>query len=328
MTIISVVICTYNREKYLGWLLESLEKQSAARDTYEIIIVDNNSTDATRQIAQAFCDKYDNARYSLEEAQGLSQARNRGSSESRGEYLAFIDDDAKAPENWLEVGLETISTLSPEVFGGPYYACFEDDKPRWAKDEYWSSTEWLGEESRWFDENSSLTGGNLFIKRDILEKVGGFNPEFGMSGGSLAYGEDNEIQTRLRQRFPSIGVYYNVDLYIQHYVREDKFSPWWYLQRRLKDGITSYRLYKKGGRIKPGFLDLPKAIVKLALESTRFVFQSTFAFLFRSRERYPFMMNYIYEAGHAPLWIIGYQFERARQSLKNVGRIIGGTAHG
>ncbi|MGD8458252.1 MAG: glycosyltransferase family 2 protein [Anaerolineales bacterium] len=315
MIIISVVICTYNREKYLRWLFESLEAQTADKGTYEIIIVDNNSTDGTAEVSREFCQKNPNARYYLEEKQGLSHARNRGISEGRGEYIAFIDDDATAPENWVEVALDTIKRHSPEIFGGPYFACFEKEKPRWAKDEYWSSTEWLGNDTCWFDEKKSLTGGNLFIRRDLLEEIGGFDPEYGMTGEKLNYGEERDVQDRLRKRYPSIGIYYLMDLYIYHFVRGEKLSAWWYIRLRLKSGAIAYRLYKHAGRIKSGFLDFPKSIIRLAFQSVRFAVLFVYTLINRSKEQYPYMMNFIYEVGHDSFWLMGYEFERLRQSL-------------
>jgi Glycosyltransferases involved in cell wall biogenesis len=98
---LSVIFCTYNREKYLYNALKSISQQNIPYHDYEIVMVNNNSTDSTESICKQF--RYDypgvNFRYFLETQQGLSYARNRGVQESRGDILVFVDDDATAFES-------------------------------------------------------------------------------------------------------------------------------------------------------------------------------------------------------------------------------------
>ena len=91
--LISVVICTYNRAALLANLLENLSAQSIDPSTYEIIIVDNNSLDQTRNVVEAFATSHGNVSYGFEACQGLSWARNHGYRIARGEYVAYLDDD-------------------------------------------------------------------------------------------------------------------------------------------------------------------------------------------------------------------------------------------
>lgn len=98
---ISVVVCTFNRADILPLALQSLCEQTPHHDQTEIIVVDNNSPDNTRQVVDEFIEKYPNIRYCFEPIQGLSHARNRGWREARGEYVGYLDDDAKAPPEWL-----------------------------------------------------------------------------------------------------------------------------------------------------------------------------------------------------------------------------------
>ncbi|MGB5916428.1 MAG: glycosyltransferase family A protein, partial [Phormidesmis sp.] len=98
--LISAIICTHNREQYLGAAIDSLLAQTL--DCYEIIVVDNASTDATAAIAKSRVDSAANnaantkVRYIYEPTLGLSVARNRGAKEAQGEILAYLDDDAEA----------------------------------------------------------------------------------------------------------------------------------------------------------------------------------------------------------------------------------------
>jgi len=128
---ISVIICTYNRADLLADVLQTVCEQSLERSEYEIIIIDNNSTDETPTIGQSFVALYPNVRCFVEMKQGLSHARNRGWQEARGEYVAYIDDDCKVPPKWLACADTIISEHAPDILGGPYFAFYNRPKPVW-----------------------------------------------------------------------------------------------------------------------------------------------------------------------------------------------------
>src|SRR5271168_746976 len=100
---ISVLVCTYNRAQMLGRTIDSVVAQTLPESLgWELIIVDNNSSDQTRQVIEDFRLRYpERIRYLFEPQQGISHARNAGIRESRGEILAFIDDDETADTGWL-----------------------------------------------------------------------------------------------------------------------------------------------------------------------------------------------------------------------------------
>ena len=129
--IFSVIICTYNRVGLLSGALESIGHQKFDNKKFEIIVVDNNSTDYSKSLVESFIKKYPNTRYIIEPHQGLSFARNRGWMEARGEYVAYIDDDARAEKNWLEVALMCFKEIQPEpkVVGGPILPYYTIEKP-------------------------------------------------------------------------------------------------------------------------------------------------------------------------------------------------------
>ena len=112
---ITVIICTYNREKYIRPLLDSLAANDLPRTDYEILLVDNNCTDGTRAVCGEFAKA--NAgltfRYLTEPEQGLSAARNKGIREAHGDILVYVDDDALVDSHYLrdyaECGVDFIS---------------------------------------------------------------------------------------------------------------------------------------------------------------------------------------------------------------------------
>src|ERR1700722_16738649 len=101
--IVSVIICTYNRCKSLATALESVaaSKLPDSMD-WEVLVIDNNSSDKTSEVAQGFCQRFPNRfRYFFEPRQGKSFALNTGIQAARGEVLAFTDDDVIVEPTWL-----------------------------------------------------------------------------------------------------------------------------------------------------------------------------------------------------------------------------------
>ncbi len=132
---ISVVICTYNRDKFIGESLNCLAKQDLSPDAFEIIVVDNNSTDNTASIVKKFIEAHPglNIRYVLEPNKGLSFARNRGIQEAKAPIITYIDDDAEATRSFLQSIVsfmqtdQTIAGIGGKVI--PKYS--ESDEPKW-----------------------------------------------------------------------------------------------------------------------------------------------------------------------------------------------------
>lgn len=183
----SVVVCTYNRADLLVDALETLGQQDFDPSLYEIIVVDNNSQDHTRQVTAEFSQRHPPIRYCFEPNQGISHARNRGWQEARGKYVAYIDDECRVPPQWLAIAQEVIQQVAPGVFGGPYFACYPSAKPAWFKDEYGSHSK--GKTARLLNSDEYLSEANLFCDRLLLKAVGGFDPNFGHRGKALATGK-------------------------------------------------------------------------------------------------------------------------------------------
>src|SRR5690349_1483083 len=118
--LITVAICTYNRARYLPHAIESLVGQSLAASQFEILIVDNASTDPTHEVVKRYLPKLSNLRYLYEPRQGLSHARNTAWQSAEGKYVAYLDDDAQANPHWLIGILRHFeqSTPTPWSVGG------------------------------------------------------------------------------------------------------------------------------------------------------------------------------------------------------------------
>ncbi len=243
---ISVIICTYNRASFLPKGIESLSH--CKTKAYEVIVVDNNSHDNTAAVVSRLAS--DNPtlplRYVFEPEQGLSNARNRGITEARGEVLLFIDDDAYVCDNYLDRLESYLAQKSGYgIFGGKITPEFIDcPRPQWLCrwSLGWVSGLDLGNKSKPFPKGKYPFGGNSAIRRSVIEKVGGYNPSLGRNAGSLGGGEEKDLYRR------AIGagkkMFYCPDLELFHLIPKER-TTLKYVDR-YADGIgTSERVRSK-----------------------------------------------------------------------------------
>lgn len=294
--LISVVICTRNRVDLLRDAIQSVCDQEYASENFEIIVVDNGSVDDTATLVQGFCDTYSFVRYVMEPKLGLSHARNRGWQEARGEYVAYLDDDAKASPQWLKVASLVIQDASPAALGGPYKSFHKTVHPVWFKEQYGSRS--MADQPG--PLNNFLSGGNFFVRRDILSHLGGFDPTLGMAGNRVAYAEEVHLQRRICEEIPGAVVYYHPDILIYHLVRAEKYDLKWRLTSSFASGRDLY--FSKLKRKRP--VSQMVFTAKVLLE----FFDVVFGFLVRNRKQYPFWQNYVYERVGKWFAKLGYSY--------------------
>lgn len=306
---VSVVVCTYNRVDLLPIVLDSLGRQTLDESLFEVIIVDNNSSDRTREVAEAYCLRHPNFRYVLEQKQGLSHARNRGWQEAGGTYVGYIDDDGKAPEQWLTVAKEIITEQAPGVMGGPYYAFYNSARPKWWKDEYRSAEH--AESARPLSKGEFLSGGNLFFRRDLLVEMGGFDPQHGMVGEEVRMGEETRLILDIRDARPGELIYYDPRLHIYHLVPPDKMKLRWLMRLWFADGRSSHRVFARtsaeGGTSSRSRRHLAAKMLRTAAD---FVVDTVRSLVLRDREQYPYLQNYIFEVASKRVRAMGSIYAR------------------
>ncbi len=196
---LTAIICTYNRAKYIGPLLESIAANDLPKAEYEILLVDNNCTDNTREISETFAEAHPEVsfRYTTEPEQGLSAARNRGIKEAKGDIIVYIDDDALVDPHYLRDYAEWFSA-HPDTMacGGPIIPLYETQEPEWMSP-YTRAllTAWMdyGDTPREYPKGRFPGGGNAAYRKSVFEKVGYFNTELGRKGNSLMGAEEKDI---------------------------------------------------------------------------------------------------------------------------------------
>ena len=304
---ISVVICTYNRAELLANALQTLCEQTINKFHYEVLVVDNNSKDNTRSVTEDFCRRYPNIRYCFEIQQGLSHARNCGWREANGAYVAYIDDECKVPAKWLAVACQIIKKLAPAVFGGPYYGYHNSSTPRWWKKSYESFEH--SKTSRALSDEEYLRGANIFIQRNLLAMIGGFNVELGMSGKKLAYGEEAHLQRRIRAIMHDDIIYYDPELYIYHLIRPEKMTWRYILKSRFAGGRHIYTVFCDN-TIKIPLLPQLQLLVQTIITLFMFFGDILIGILKRDRKQYPYLQNYLYEKTFGYVQKLGFIYER------------------
>ena len=183
----SIVTATYNRADLLALAIQSVCDQTLDPAEFEMIVVDNNSTDSTRSVVNTFCTDHPNLIYLFEAEPGSSLARNKGCRQARGKYIAFIDDDCKVPSDWLVKAKTMIEQQAPGILGGPYYAFYTTPKPAWFQDRYGSYEP--SDKAGPLANPSILATGNLFVRRDLFLASGGFSADYGITAQTRVYGD-------------------------------------------------------------------------------------------------------------------------------------------
>lgn len=241
--LISVVVCTRNRVKCLEKCLASLLNQSASVASFEIIVVDNNSIDDTPALIAQIANAQNNVRYCREVQTGLSFARNRGLSESSGEYVAYIDDDAEAFPDWIsQISSFIRRNRLVAAFGGPFEATMESDVPSWFPPEY--GTFDLGDKEYKINCVSEfLCGTNMIFRRDMLLTIGGFHTGLGMTGDTISYGEETRLQIDLKSR--GVEIYYVPAIKVKHLLSTEKMSFRWLMKSVYAVGCSSSMTFCK-----------------------------------------------------------------------------------
>lgn len=236
--LLTIAVCTYNRAELLRECLQSLTQQSVESDNFKILVVDNNSSDDTRTVCDTMGRHFKNFEYLFEPKQGLSAARNAAWNHTATPWIAFFDDDALASCQWVETILETIDEYNFDCFGGPFYPWYRDGKARWFLDEYASNHELFKYQQATTLEKEHIAGCNMVFRRAVFDKIGGFSEEIGMAGHMVAYGEETQLQNRLRNAGMTVG--YIPKLQIKHYIQPSRQTFRWQLKRAWAEGRDSW----------------------------------------------------------------------------------------
>lgn len=273
---ISIVICSFNRAKYIGEAMLSLYNQTLEATRYEVIIVDNASTDNTADICREFIASHPETQftYLLEPRQGASFARNTGAAIAKAPLLCFMDDDAIAEIDFLKNIIQFFKEV-PEAggLGGRIIPRYIPAEPKWMSHFVSSLVGHFhySEERTPFRKGKYPLESNMIVKTADFHKIGGFNTKLpGVSGTLRIGGEGKDFFFRLME----LGnvIYYDPTIRVEHVVETAKLTPEY--MYRVASGIG------RGERV-------------------RMLEKGLFAYLFK-------ILEYLFKLGASFLLAIGY----------------------
>lgn len=227
---VTFIICTYNRAQYLNDTLGSLLHRDYSSDLpFELLVIDNNSTDETKEVVQQHkksTDKDGKAiRYIKEPNQGLSHARNRGILEAEAPYVVFFDDDIRATHSLIPSWISFFNAYpDAKTAGGKIHVQFDAPRPPWMSYFLLPLLGYhdLGDSIKKYPNNKYPFGGNMGFKKSVFDQIGVFDTALGRKGESLNAGEEKELFRRIRSA--SMEIYYLPDAFLYHRVDSSRLT--------------------------------------------------------------------------------------------------------
>ncbi len=207
---LSVILSTYNRSAVLKNALERLLTQQTAGMDYEILVVDNNSTDDTRQVVQSFVERDPHFRYIFEQRQGLSYARNAGIAAARSDLMVFCDDDVEVSPTWVQKNYEaSLGFPDADYIGGRVLPIWSGPVPDWVKSSMAPfALSDLGDKPFLVspDKPHCLVGASLAVRRRAFDKAGLFSIKTQRVKNTIGSTEDFDWQMKVWE-YGGHGVY-------------------------------------------------------------------------------------------------------------------------
>lgn len=224
-SVLDICICTYNRTVYLGYCLDALLTQPLS-EAISITVIDNAGNADTQAMVMVRQANHPQLSYIHEPETGLSYARNTGWKRSMAEWILYLDDDCLPKEPFVQEAIHLASQDQTfDAIGGPIDAVFTKEKPEWLPEGFGSFSMPYTTLTR--IDSGYIRGGCMMFKRNVLEQLQGFATHLGVKGHQLRYGEEIELQIRMRNAGFSIA--YAPALRTGHVVREDKLRLSWLL---------------------------------------------------------------------------------------------------
>jgi glycosyltransferase involved in cell wall biosynthesis len=273
----SIIICTYNRSGLLRDSIESVVAQNFPADQFEIVVVDNNSSDDTANVVQEVAENsIVSIKYVFEVQQGLSYARNTGIEHAAGEIVAFTDDDIRAAKSWLAEIVAAFEIADTAAVGGPIQPIWLSARPVWLLDgmlNYLSVSDFpqaakLGE----FSPPHVPYGANMAFRKDVLKQFGMFPLTLGRIGSRLLSNEEIELGRRIHACGLRIGFASNA--IIQHKIDSSRLTKKWFFRRYYWQGRSdavlerhlAQKAYGKACELIPQFIEMGRNRNKMQLD--------------------------------------------------------------
>ncbi|MCU1321076.1 MAG: hypothetical protein JWM43_725 [Acidobacteriaceae bacterium] len=261
---LDIVVPTYNRSGLLRKTIASLLAATVPDGLeVQIIVVDNNSSDDTEQVAREYP-----VQYVRERMQGLSSARNGGIAAGTGDLIGFIDDDEEVAKDWIEVVYREFQDPSVQFIGGPYLPNWSAASPNWLPPGYNAAIGIVTAKQRGPMDaafQGNLMGGNAVMRRSVFDKVGLYSAKLGRSGKGLLSEEDAEFYGRLKAA--KIHGLHVPDLLILHYIPESRLTRSYHRKWAYWRAVSQGYLAREVREPVPYLLGVPRYMIGRAAKN-------------------------------------------------------------
>lgn len=241
---VTVAIPTYNRAGFLRQTLAGIAAQHFPRDHFEVLVIDNNSTDETRAVVAEFAHVHPAPRHVPEPRQGLDHARNRAITEARGEILLFGDDDILVKPDWI-AQMTAPLLVDPArrigAVGGEVIPVFPDGLPAWVRE--WHGPLAFRADLGPLDPRHSPMGANLAFPAWVFQQVGAFHTALDRAAGNYFSGGDSEMIRRVRAA--GLEVWFSPGAAVQHQMPASR-TTFRYASRHAFDSARSRVIDRAG----------------------------------------------------------------------------------
>lgn len=251
VVLLSVIIPAHNRAEYLGDAVLSVCEQMMPPEEYEVIVVDNGSTDETREVVESIASEHSIVRYIYESRIGLHNARHAGARESTGEILVYIDEDVIVPPGWLQTMAKPFTKPEVACVGGRILPQWEAQPPVWL-DQFGRngginlSMLDLGDDALELAWPQTVYGCNMSMRKRVLYEIGGFNPDAMCDHRLIWLRGDGETGLHRKIYHAGYKVIYEPRAWLYHRVPASRLVPDYFFWRALIQGISdSYSHMRK-----------------------------------------------------------------------------------
>jgi glycosyltransferase involved in cell wall biosynthesis len=235
---VSVIICTYTMDMYDDFqdAVDSILDQTY--QDVELVLVSDGDEAVHERMQEDYGDRPDVIVTMTEENVGVGEARNHGIEQATGDAVAQIDDDAVADPEWVTELVRVYEETDAIAAGGKMTPKWVAGKPRFLPEEFY----WLiGVNHRWFaepmEEVRNTYASNISFRREVIEELGGFDPNVGRKGEAEIQATESEIGTRLQREFDR-GVIYNPDAEVAHKIFDYRTDRVWIAERAFWQGYS------------------------------------------------------------------------------------------
>lgn len=274
----SVIIPTRDRADILARCLQSLTRQTADADSFEVIVVDNGSTDHTRRAARCFESRLQ-LHYLYAPEPGLHVGRHAGWRSARSDILSFCDDDIEAEPTWVSGILGALEDPQVGLVGGNCYPNFEAEPPAWLG-RWWEEPVGPGRALGYLSvldfgqgsfeiDPAYVWGCNFSVRRVVLDAVGGFHPD-AMPKDRLRFRGDGESHVARAARDRGWRTRFTSAASVHHQVSADRMTPAYFEQRAFAQGVSdSYSAVRRSGRALLPWPERARQTLRSVLRSAR-----------------------------------------------------------